>query len=571
VSFGARILLAMVATLVVTVGGSKLMADRWLRTSLERSLVAEMEREAELAAEVLPRDTSRIQQVTRRLGLQTGRRLTVIDSTGKVIGDSDFDEASLPLLENHLYRPEVQAALRTGVGIDKRLSASTTHTELKVAVRAWPAVVRFSAPMEQVDQVVADAQRAVLLAALLALVLGTALAWFGGREVGRPLAQLAAAARSIARGEAPVYPVARSIEIRQLVHAFRTMQEELTDRIAELTRRQQETGAIIESMVESVAAVDEQGEVQYCNAALRRLLRYGPDTPLPNLREIFRGVDAREVLDQALDGRVVLGREVVLEDRTVLATARPLPTRGAVICLHDVTDLRRLEAVRRDFVANVTHELKTPLTSIAGYAETLLADRPDADTAGRFLTVIRNNAERMQRLVDDLLDLARLESGSWQPQREELDVRRAAEEAWGEFTERAAASGVAFATSVSDGLRAWADREAVRQILVNLFDNALRHSPAGGRIDVAASAVDQGTQLEVRDTGTGIPAEHVPRVFERFYRADPARSREHGGTGLGLSIVKHLTEAHGGRVDLTSAVGRGTTVRVTFPSPSVTA
>jgi two-component system phosphate regulon sensor histidine kinase PhoR len=147
VSFGARILLAMVATLVVTVGGSKLMADRWLRTSLERSLVAEMEREAELAAEVLPRDTSRIQQVTRRLGLQTGRRLTVIDSTGQVIGDSDFDEASLPLLENHLYRPEVQAALRTGVGIDKRLSASTTHTELKVAVRAWPAVVRFSAPM----------------------------------------------------------------------------------------------------------------------------------------------------------------------------------------------------------------------------------------------------------------------------------------------------------------------------------------------------------------------------------------------------------------------------------------
>jgi len=571
VSFGARILLAMVATLVVTVGGSKLMADRWLRTSLERSLVAEMEREAQLAAEVLPHDTSRIQDATHRLGLQVGRRLTVIDSTGRVIGDSDFDEASLPLLENHLYRPEVQAALRTGLGVDKRLSESTNHTELKVAVHAWPAVVRFSAPMEQVDGIVNDAQRAVLVAALLALLLGTGLAWFGGREVGRPLAQLAAAARSIARGEPPVYPVARTVEIRQLVHAFRTMQEELTERIAELTRRREETGAIIESMVESVAAVDAQGEVNYCNAALRRLLRYGPDTPLPNLREIFRGADARDVLDQALDGRVVLGREVVLEERTVLATARPLPTRGAVICLHDVTDLRRLEAVRRDFVANVTHELKTPLTSIAGYADTLLGDRPDAETTTRFLKVIRSNAERMQHLVDDLLDLARLESGSWQPQLEELDVRRAAEEAWGPFAERAAAAGVTFTATVPDGLRAWADTEAVRQILANLFDNGLRHTPAGGTIDFAAEAVDQGTQLAVRDTGTGIPAEHVPRVFERFYRADPARSREHGGTGLGLSIVKHLVEAHSGRVDLTSAVGRGTTVRVTLPSRSTAA
>ena len=570
-SFGARILLAMVATLVVTVGGSKLMADRWLRTSLERSLVAEMEREAQLAAEVLPHDTSRIQEATHRLGLQVGRRLTVIDSTGRVIGDSDFDEASLPLLENHLRRPEVQAALRTGLGVDKRLSESTNHTELKVAVHAWPAVVRFSAPMEQVDGIVNDAQRAVLVAALLALLLGSGLAWFGGREVGRPLAQLATAARSIARGEPPVYPVARTVEIRQLVHAFRTMQEELTERIAELTRRREETGAIIESMVESVAAVDAQGEVKYCNAALRRLLRYGPDTPLPNLREIFRGAEARDVLDQALDGRVVLGREVVLEERTVLATARPLPTRGAVICLHDVTDLRRLEAVRRDFVANVTHELKTPLTSIAGYADTLLGDRPDAETTTRFLTVIRSNAERMQRLVDDLLDLARLESGSWQPQLEELDVRRAAEEAWSPFAGRAAAAGVTFAFTVTDGLRAWADAEAVRQILANLFDNALRHTPAGGTVEFAAETVDQGTQLAVRDTGTGIPTEHVPRVFERFYRADPARSREHGGTGLGLSIVRHLVEAHGGRVDLTSAVGRGTTVRVTLPSRSTAA
>jgi two-component system phosphate regulon sensor histidine kinase PhoR len=570
-SFGARILLAMVVILVVTVTGSMFMADRWLRVSLERSLVAEMQREAELAAAALPRDAARMPEAARRIGRETGRRLTVIDSTGRVIGDSDFDDASLPLLENHLGRPEVQQALETGLGTSKRFSVSTKHVELKVAVHAWPGVVRFSAPMEQVDNVVADAQRAVLVAALVALLLGVGLAWVGGREVGRPLAQLATAARSIARGQAPVYPAARATEIRQLVHAFRAMQEELTARMAALTRGREETSAIIESMVESVAAVDPQGDVKVCNAALRRLLRYGADAPLPNLREIFRSVDAREVLDQALDGRVVLGREVVLDDRTVLATARPLPTGGAVICLHDVTDLRRLETVRRDFVANVTHELKTPLTSISGYADTLLGDQTDRETTERFLRVIRGNAERMHRLVDELLDLAKLESGAWQPQVAEIDPRAAAESAWSELAGRAAAANVAFTTSVPTGIRVWVDPEALRQILINLFDNALRHTPAGGTIEFAASAVDQGAQLVVRDTGTGIPAEHVARVFERFYRVDPARSREHGGTGLGLSIVKHLVEAHGGRVDLSSAVGRGTTVRLMFPSHMVPA
>lgn len=569
-SFGARILLAMVAILLVTVTGSMFMADRWLRTSLERSLVGEMRREAELAAAALPRDAALVAEATRRLGTQTARRLTVIDSTGRVIGDSDFDDASLPLLENHLSRPEVQQALATGLGTSKRFSESTKHAELKVAIHAWPGVVRFSAAMEQVDDVVADARRAVLVAALVALLLGVGLAWIGGREVGRPLAQLSAAARSVARGQAPVYPAARATEIRQLVHAFRTMQEELTARMAALTRGREETSAIIESMVESVAAVDAQGDVQVCNSALRRLVRYGPDAPLPSLREIFRSVEAREVLDQALDGRVVLGREVSLDDRTVLATARPLPTGGAVICLHDVTDLRRLETVRRDFVANVTHELKTPLTSIAGYADTLLTDQPDRETTERFLTVIRSNAERMHRLVDELLDLAKLESGAWRPQVAEVDPRAAADAAWSELADRAAAAHVAFTASAPTDLRVWADPEALRQILTNLFDNALRHTPAGGSIDFTASAVDQAAQLVVRDTGSGIPDEHVPRVFERFYRVDPARSREHGGTGLGLSIVKHLVEAHGGRVDLSSALGRGTTVRIVFPEPAAT-
>jgi two-component system phosphate regulon sensor histidine kinase PhoR len=251
----------------------------------------------------------------------------------------------------------------------------------------------------------------------------------------------------------------------------------------------------------------------------------------------------------------------------VLVTARPLPNRGAVVCLHDITSLRRLEAVRRDFVANVSHELRTPITSIAGYADILATDTPDPKTAAQFLGVIRTNATRMQHLVDDLLDLARLESGTWHPDVQRLDPSEVIRAAWAPYAERAEAGGVTFTCQVSEGSRLHAGPEALRQILSNLFDNALRYTPAGGSIRVDVAPVDAGTSVTVSDTGSGIPAEHLPRVFERFYRVDPARSRSQGGTGLGLSIVKHMVEAHAGQVDLTSAVGRGTTVRVVFPLP----
>jgi len=567
VTFSARLLLAMVATLVVTVVGSILAADHWLRASLESTLADEMHREAHLLAAALPRDPADLPEAAHRLGAVANRRMTIVDSTGHVLGDSDFDDASMALLDNHIGRPEIAAALATGSGTAKRYSASTRRVELKVAVRAWPGVVRVSAPIAQVDAVVSEAQRAVFVAALAAVVLGLGLAWFGGREVSRPLTRLASAARSLAAGNAPTYPSTSIPEIRQLVRAFRSMQDELEQRMDALRHGREETGALIESMVEGVIAVDPGGTVVFCNSALRRLLDYPAGTTLPNLRELFRSPEARGVVDAVLTGSAVLGREITFDERVVLVTARPLPAGGAVVCLHDITDLRRLETIRRDFVANVSHELKTPLTSISGYADTLLGDRPDADTSARFLEVIRANAERMHRLVDDLLDLARLESGAWRPDVHAVDPSAAIQAAWTPFAERATTQGVLFQVGVRDGVRLFADAEGLRQILTNLFDNALRHTPSGGTIACDLEPADGGARLSVTDTGSGIPAEHLPRVFERFYRVDPARSRSQGGTGLGLSIVKHLVDAHGGRIDLTSALGRGTSVRIILPTP----
>ncbi|MGH7752759.1 MAG: sensor histidine kinase, partial [Gemmatimonadales bacterium] len=280
----------------------------------------------------------------------------------------------------------------------------------------------------------------------------------------------------------------------------------------------------------------------------------------------FHQREVRGIIEEILDGGPVLGRETELDGRTILLTGRPLPNGGAVLVLHDVTDLKRLDSVRRDFVANVSHELKTPLTSISGYAETLLSDTPDEATRKRFLEVIAVNATRMQHLVDDLLDLARLESGQWQVQPQPTDIAMAGREAFAAFTERAAQRGVRFDLDVPPGAAAWVDPEAFRQVLDNLFDNAVRHTPQGGRILLTARPAEDAVEVAVQDTGSGIPHQHLHRVFERFYRADPGRSRQEGGTGLGLAIVKHLVEAHGGTVSIESAVGEGTTVRMHFPN-----
>jgi signal transduction histidine kinase len=238
-----------------------------------------------------------------------------------------------------------------------------------------------------------------------------------------------------------------------------------------------------------------------------------------------------------------------------------------LLAFFDLTNTRRLEAVRRDFVANVSHELKTPITVIGGFAETLTTDDPPAAERRRFVEAIRSNARRMQRLVDDLLDLSRIESGGWMPKPERIDLRATANEVIAAFAPAAAARDVKVDVNIDHrAFAVRADATALRQILSNLVDNAIRHTPAGGRITIFSELDDGGIALGVRDTGIGIPAEHLPRIFERFYRVDPARSREAGGTGLGLAIVKHLVEAHGGRVTASSPGAKGATIRAVFPT-----
>lgn len=401
---------------------------------------------------------------------------------------------------------------------------------------------------------------------LVALPVAFALAWIAGRSIARPLVELSDTARDIAAGKTPHFPRSSIPEVEALVEAMRRMHGDLIARALELEQERAGGNAIVDAMVEGVIAADPRGKIMMANPAARRLLGYAPDASLPDLRTLFRVKSARDAVVDVLAGREVHDCEVQLDDRTLSLNARPLHRNGAVLVLHDLTDLRRLEAVRRDFVANVSHELKTPLTSIAGYAETLTDPGLDAETRRRFVETVMSNARRMQRLVDDLLDLSRIESGHWTPRVQHTALEPVVSEAWDGFRDRAAKRQVEFVREIApDAVHLDVDADALRQVLSNLFDNALRYAPMGGRILCRAEHVDGGVAVSVTDNGGGISGEHLPRIFERFYRVDPARSRDEGGTGLGLSIVRHMVEAHGGRVDAESEFQRGMTVRCWFP------
>ncbi len=566
-SFAKRLVIGTILILILAVVILLWAAERSLRRDLEGDVARALENEARLISAAIPADSLGWDRAVHRLAGENRHRITLVDRAGRVRADSDFPPGPLPPIENHAGRPEVRAALDGGgVGVATRRSETVGRLLMYVAVPGGPGAVRVAADLAQVDGIVGRAQRAVAGAALLALLVGTMLALVAARSVAGPLTGIAGAARAIAAGDPPRFPRSGIPEIDVLVRSLREMHQQLGDRFAELRREQAESAALVESMVEGVIAADGRGRIVTANPAARRLLGYGASIPLPDLPQLFRLKAARDIIDAVLQGQPVQDRQVELDGRVLLVNARPLPAGGAVLVLHDLSDLRRLETVRQDFVANVSHELKTPLTSISGYAETLLDDTIDAATTRRFLETILSNARRMQRLVDDLLDLSRIEAGRWHPTLSEVDVAAMARESWAALAGKADERAVTLTLDLEPGAELIeADPDAVRQVLTNLLDNSLRYTPAGGEITCVARRAEGGVAVSIRDSGPGIAREHLPRIFERFYRADPSRSREQGGTGLGLAIVKHLVEAHGGRVSVRSELGRGTTVTCLFP------
>lgn len=545
---------------VLTVGS----LDRRLRNRLRESAAIELLREARLVGAQW-RPGLDADSLADAAGAALAHRVTLITPDGVVRGDSEFDEPALGRLENHATRPEVGTALRSDTGTSTRSSPSAGDQELYAAARIPMGIARVSVPTGVQEAIVDRVQRDVLLVASGATLFALLLAVVFARSVTRPVAELRDDAKAIAAGDLGRRPSLNvGGEVGELAGAFYQLAEQLSTRLRALEADDALLRALMDALNEGAVAFDARQQVVHVNVRARQLLGLKEDVPFP-VDHLPRDRALRGAISAAIAGEAVDGQEVRIGERIVTLTARPLVSGGAVVALFDLTPIRRLETVRSDFVANVSHELKTPLTVVGGFAETLADESLDATTRRQFTTAILANTQRMQRIVDDLLDLSRIESGGWTPKTVPVDVRTLAQEVLGTARDRTRKPGVALRVDVNAAVSTVeADPTALRQVLSNLVDNAIRHT-SEGEVVVEAQPRSGGVTISVRDTGAGIRPEHLARIFERFYRVDTARSRDEGGTGLGLAIVKHLVEAHDGHVSATSEPGRGTTIETWFP------
>ena len=555
---GSLLVLGVLVLLVVV------SLDRRLRVRLRDDTSAELLREATLLGEMWqPRvDPDSLADVA---GRALGHRVTLIATDGTVLGDSEFDQPALGALENYRSRPEVLAALATGSGSSVRRSTSASDDELHSARKVQLGIARVSISTAAQRLIVQRAQRDVLSAAALSMVAAVILAAIFARSVTRPILELRDDARAIASGDLSRRPsLAAPGEVGELASAFHRLAEQLGARVQALEADDALLRALTESLNEGVIALDGRQQVIHMNTGARRVFGVRDAVPFSADR-LPRDRVLRDALAAAIAGVSTDALETQINERSVALTARPLEGGGAVLAILDVTPIRRLETVRRDFVANVSHELRTPLTVVSGFAETLLDDTLPQAQRAQFTQTILANTRRMQRIVDDLLDLSRIESGGWRPNPMTVDVRAIVGEIFAGVKAAAEAKQIRLVADIpADNGVLYADPTALRQVLSNLVDNALRYTTSGS-VTIYARAEPEGVSIGVRDTGAGISPEHLPRIFERFYRADAARSRQDGGTGLGLAIVKHMMERHGGSVNAESVAGAGTTVTAFFP------
>jgi signal transduction histidine kinase len=567
VTLATRLLLGSLILVCLLLAGIVMLSGSRLENRLVAETTADLTREARLIG-FSWRPGIDPDALADSAGAALERRVTLISPTGVVVGDSRFNGEELQHLQNHASRPEVIAARTNGIGVGHRHSVSAGDDEVYVAERHPLGFVRVSIGTESLRGIVAAAQRDVLAAGLIAFLGVLVLAYLFSRSVTRPVVELRDVARAIAGGDLDRRPALSAPgEIGDLASALHRMSEQLAARLRALEADEALMAAVLESLNEGVVAIGPQGSVVRLNESARSMLHVQASVPFP-ADWLPQEPALRAVLRDAMAGRTSETREMPYHSQTLAITARPLPDGGAVLALLDLTTRRRLETIRRDFVANVSHELKTPLTVINGFAETLLEPDLESKQRRQFVATIQSNVLRMQRIVDDLLDLSRYESGGWTPNPITVDLRAAASEVLALVQSEAEQKKLELCSEISRGAeRANADPTALRQILQNLVENAVRYTTAG-RVTVFSLAGDRGVIVGVRDTGIGIPAEHLSRIFERFYRVDPGRSREGGGTGLGLAIVKHLAEAHGGSVRATSTVGAGTEIAVYLPDAS---
>lgn len=566
-----RIFFKLVFVFALVIAAATLSLDvaithAW-RNSLRQQIESNLQQKTAMFAlrvSAAPLSSTDLKKVARGIAEASGARATVIDSQGQVLADSD---AVPDKMENHARRPEFQAALEGHAGMDTRNSRTLGVDFLYVAQPVPGGAIRLAVPLSAI----ADANRKVwhslIFSSALACLISILLAAWASKNVSARLERILAFAGKIAEGDFSARLAEyQNDEVGRVATALDVTARKLQTSFQELEESRSELEAVLNSMQEPVIAISRDGRAQWANRRMEMLTPTGVRLGQPIVQTV-RDPNFLAALQEVAKSRKLVSARVnsFAPGRIFSAKITPMSSGGLVAVLHDLTDAESIENTRRDFIANVSHELRTPLTSIQGYAETLLDGVNSEETQREFLEIIRKNASRMTLLTEDLLILARVESGDKKLQRSAVSAAELLRDASDFFHDHRSDSGMKLDV-VNEALKlVWADRDAVFQVFSNLIDNACKYAPQGGRILIGAHDVEGFVQFYVRDFGPGVASEHLPRLFERFYRVDKARSRESGGTGLGLSIAKHIMLAHGGMITAESELNHGCTFIFSIP------
>ena len=565
------ILIAITAAILdVMIGGA------W-QSSLRNEIDRNLTQKTLLFAHRVETDRAHsISEIAAQESLAAGARATVIDASGKVLADSESNPASM---ENHAARKEFAAALAGNIGKNESRSATLGIPFLYVAVPVSGGAVRLAYPLSDVEAVQSQVNRRLFWGSVIALLLALLIAALASVWTSRRLESIVDVAVRIEQGDLRArVGTTPPDEIGRVATAIDKTAGQVERSFAAVRSSQRQLETLLNSMQDAVIAISSDGLVQWANQPMDRLIPQHTRLNAPVV-ETIRDPDFLAAVKAATTTKKVKTTRAtsIVHGRAFDVTAAPLPDGGAVAVLRDLTETERVEKTRRDFIANVSHELRTPLTSIQGYSETLLDSGSDNSGPNReFLEIIRKNAARMARLTEDLLTLARVESGETRFDTEPVPPIELVHDAEESFREIARSHDVDLqivetgSVSVESLPSVRADREAIHQVFSNLIDNAMKYGRSGGRILLGARPAPRGIQFGVefyvQDFGAGIASEHLPRLFERFYRVDKARSRESGGTGLGLAIAKHIMLAHGGSIRAESELGHGSTFLFTLPT-----
>jgi two-component system, OmpR family, phosphate regulon sensor histidine kinase PhoR len=568
-----RIFFKLLAVFLIVIAATAAILDVLIGNAWETSVRAEIERNLTqktlLFAHRVENDhTHSLTEIASQEAQAAGARATIIDGSGKVLADSQADPETM---ENHATRKEFARALSGQTGENERQSATLGIPFLYVAAPISGGAVRLAYPLSDLQAIQGQVRRRLILGSIFAAIVALLIAAAASIWTSHRLQRIVDVAARIERGDlrARVDDTPMD-EIGRVAAAVDKSAEQIERSFAAVRSSQRQLETLLNSMQDAVIAVSSDGLVRWANQPMDRLVPQRTRLNAPVV-ETIRDPDFLATVKAATsDKEVKTARATsVVPGRAFDVTAAPLPDGGAVAVLRDLTETERVEKTRRDFIANVSHELRTPLTSIQGYSETLLDTLPDSGSTREFLEIIRKNAARMARLTEDLLTLARVESGETRFDTEPVAAVELLNDAEESFREIARTQGVELKIvddSVESLPQVLADREAIHQVFSNLIDNAMKYGRAGGRIELGARAAERGIEFYVRDYGAGISSEHLPRLFERFYRVDKARSRESGGTGLGLAIAKHIMRAHGGSIRAESELTRGSTFLFSLPT-----